>query len=118
MRTARSKKLEALVDRILEFKPDTTIFLASLAPVQWTDGSDWPEYQAVNAMAEQIASADPNDRIEFVDLKRTLEPLLDKQADFTDGVHLSESGAQKAARVWFEALIASGVLLYTKGGKP
>ncbi len=105
-------KLERFVQRIVELRPQVYIFVASLAPVQWTDGSDWPAYQAVNAAAERLGSASPVDRIIFVDMNRQLEASFDKSADFTDSVHWNESGARKVAKVWLDALVASGLLVH------
>jgi lysophospholipase L1-like esterase len=103
------EKLAGFVKHILEIDPDAHIFVASLAPVnfEWTDYQ--PEYEAVNRMAEQIGNADLHDRIYFVDMNRKLTPTL-TSADFFDGVHFSESGARKVARVWFEALQDSSIL--------
>jgi lysophospholipase L1-like esterase len=104
------EKLAALLERILELRPETYIFLASLAPVNYRDESQWQSYQAVNQKAEAIAALDPDDRIYFVDVNSILERTLDPETDFADGIHLAEGGARKLARVWFEALVTSGLL--------
>jgi lysophospholipase L1-like esterase len=104
-------KLAGLVQRIQVLRPETYIFLASLPPVQFRDSSQWPPYQAINQMAEQIATADAGDRIYFVDINRTLTQNLDPGVDFADGIHLAEGGARKMAQVWLDAMIASGLPL-------
>ena len=103
-------RLAGLVQRLQALRPQTYIFVASLAPVNYTDSSNVPAYQAVNQMAGQLGAADPNDRIYFVDINGALEPVIDRKTDFADGVHLAEGGARKMAQVWFDALVASGLL--------
>ncbi len=102
-------KLAVLVARIEELAPAAHIFVASLVPVNWEGSAAWLEYEAVNAMAEKLGSASPNDRIYFVDMNRTLEPIM-IPSDYTDGVHFAESGARKVAQVWLDALFESGLL--------
>jgi len=104
-----AKKLAGVVDHILEIDPHVHIFVASLAPVNWDRTEPWPEYEAVNAMAAQLGTVDPQDQIHFVDLNGILTPQMNS-ADFTDGVHFSETGARKVAQVWFDALQQSKLL--------
>jgi lysophospholipase L1-like esterase len=103
-------KLAGLVQRLQALRPQVYIFIASLAPINYTDSAGLPAYQAINQMAEQLAAADPADRIYFVDLNRALELTMDRETDFADGVHLAEGGARKMAQVWFVVLVASGLL--------
>jgi lysophospholipase L1-like esterase len=103
-------KLAALVERIQDLRPGTYIFLASLAPVNYRDESQWPAYQAVNREAEAIAAREATGRIIFVDVNWILEHTLDSEMDFADGIHLGEGGARKLAQTWFEALRYSGLL--------
>jgi lysophospholipase L1-like esterase len=103
-------KLAALVERIQELHPGAYLFLASLAPVNYRDETQWPAYQAVNQKAEAVAARDPHDQIYFVDANRILERTLDPEMDFADGIHLAEGGARKLAQVWFDALADRGVL--------
>jgi lysophospholipase L1-like esterase len=107
--TDADEKLGRLMDHILEIDPAIHIFVASLAPVNWDRAEPWPEYEAVNAMAEKLGNADPQDQIYFVNLNRTLTPLM-SLTDYSDGVHFSESGARKIAQVWFDALQKSRLL--------
>ena len=78
-------------------------------PVDWGRTEPWPEYEAVNHMAEQIGTAEASDRITFVDMNRILTPNMES-ADYIDGLHFSESGARKVAQVWFDALQGSNIL--------
>jgi lysophospholipase L1-like esterase len=103
--------LARLVQRLQELRPQVYIFVASLTPTNYHPLSSLPAYQGVNQMAEQLGTADPQDRIYFVDLNRVLERTLDRQTDFADSVHLTEGGARKMAQVWFDALVASGLLI-------
>jgi len=104
-------KLAGLVQRLQALRSQVYIFVASLAPVNYAPVSNLPAYQAINQMAEQLGTADPHDRIYFVSLNRSLESTIDRQTDFADGVHLAEGGARKTAQVWFNALVASELLI-------
>jgi lysophospholipase L1-like esterase len=104
------EKLANLVRRIQELRPETAILVASLAPINYMDSTELAYYAEINQMAEQLGTANPEDRIYFVDLNRSLEAMIDRSAVFTDGVHLGEGGARKMAHAWFEALVGSGLL--------
>lgn len=104
------QKLAGLVLRIQQLRPGVFIFVASLAPINYTDAATLPSYQAINQMAEEIGTHDSNDQIYFVDLNREMERTMDRKEDFADGVHLAEGGARKMAQIWFDALVASGML--------
>jgi hypothetical protein len=92
-------RLENLVDRIHQLRPQSVILLSSLLQVGWTDSSDWPEYLAINARAAEIPKVRPT--VHFVDLNAiVLEPQ-----DYTDDLHLSEIGAKKIAEGWYQALV-------------
>ena len=90
--------------------PDVYIFVASPVPDNVDLSKPWPEYEAVNTMAEQIGSADANGRIIFVDMNRIQTSQM-KTVDYTDGFHFSESGARKVVLVWFDALQESNLLI-------
>lgn len=97
-------RLAALVERINELRPDLTIMLASLVPVNWGDDSSWAEYQAINTRAAALAGADPADRIFFVDLYGALDGTMVAADYMADNLHLTASGAAKVAQVWYEAM--------------
>lgn len=103
-------KLANLVHRIQQLSPDTTIFVASLAPISYMDSNDLPYYNEINQMAERLGNRHAYDKLYFVDLNQDMGAVIDLGLDFADGVHLAEGGARKMAQVWFEALVASGVL--------
>ncbi len=107
--TDAGDKLTRLVERILEIDPDVHIFVASLVPINFEQAEPWPEYEAVNLMAEQIGTTEASDRITFVDMNRILAPQMGT-SDYFDGLHFSESGARKVAQVWFDALQESNIL--------
>ncbi len=104
-------RLVGLVERIQALRPGVTIFVASLAPASRYDVSTRVEFKAVNAAAQALGEADPDDAVYFVDLYGRLAPGWDPAADLIDGVHFSERGARKVAQVWFEALVEAGVLV-------
>jgi lysophospholipase L1-like esterase len=92
------ERLERLVRRIVELRPETQVLLASLLPVEKAP-DPWPEFAAVNQRIARCATAIP--QVHFVDARR--ETGL-TSGDWSDGLHLSRSGAQKLAYVWFQHL--------------
>ncbi|MEM8531649.1 MAG: sugar-binding protein [Chloroflexota bacterium] len=95
-------KLEALVNSITELQPDAKILVASLLPLKGY-AEDWPmeDFLDVNAKAEELGNTSAIDSIYFVDMFNNVGLEAD---DYYDGIHLSQSGAQKMATVWYEAL--------------
>ncbi len=92
-------RLEQLVERIQCLQPNATILLSSLLETrESTEG--WYKYDAVNLRAASIGNADAHDNVLFVDLNAI--ELEDE--DFSDNVHLVESGARKVANGWYDAL--------------
>jgi lysophospholipase L1-like esterase len=97
-RRSAPDRLEMLVHRIVELRPEAQLLLASLLPVEEAP-NPWPEFDAMNQRAALIAATLP--QVQFVDACR--ETGL-ASGDWSDGLHLSRSGAQKLAYVWFRRL--------------
>jgi lysophospholipase L1-like esterase len=97
-------KLAALVDELRRRRPNTKIVVATLVPLRNGFASD--AYNAVNARARALANADPNDAIYLADLNTALlVKSTGPDGDYVDDVHLSQSGADKIAKIWFDALV-------------
>jgi len=96
-------KLEALVNRITQLRPNVRVMVSSLVPVNWDD-TGWTAYHNVNARAAQIGNASPTDNIYFVDMYGSLAGQMTAADYMPDNLHLSASGARKVAQVWFDAL--------------
>ncbi|MBN2371801.1 MAG: hypothetical protein JXO72_15070 [Vicinamibacteria bacterium] len=97
-RRSAPERLERLVRRIVDLRPEAQVLLASLLPVE-QEPDPWPEFDAVNQRAALVAAATP--QVHFVDAHRETGLAT---GDWSDGLHLSRSGAQKLAYVWFQNL--------------
>ncbi len=93
-------KLAALVAELRKRKPAAKIVVSSLIRLRDTTGAGWAEFQALNARAATLGNAASNDAVSFVDLNAV--PLT--KEDFGDAVHPNESGGEKIAKGWFDAL--------------
>ncbi len=94
-------RYEALIQLIQELRPKVKIVMSSLLQVGWTEGSDWPEYQSLNERIRAVGEAEQGDNLFFIDLNA----IELSEEDFTDGLHLTASGAQKIADGWLAALL-------------
>jgi lysophospholipase L1-like esterase len=98
-------RLDALVRRIQQLRPGVRIYLAGLAPVQWSD--PWPTAAALNTKAKSIADADANDRIFYVDLP-SLRPEMTRVGGWTsDKLHLNDAGARLVAGRFHDRIVAT-----------
>jgi lysophospholipase L1-like esterase len=107
---AAGDKLEALTRRLVSARPSVSVLLATTLPLA-SRPEGWPEQFALNRRVAEIAAADP--RIHYVDA--FTETGL-SAGDWHDDVHLSRSGAQKLAHVWYQHLVA--VLGHESPGGP
>ncbi len=90
-----------LVQRVQALQPTAQLILSTLAPTHPdSDGYDTMRIEALNAVIRSMAAARADDRIWLADMAT----LNMSAADFADGVHLSEAGADKVAERWFQAL--------------
>jgi hypothetical protein len=90
-------KLERLVERIVELKPQAHIFVASLLPTDFAANLN-PD---LNDRAKTLGERSSTDRVYFVDMNR--EAGL-AQGDWSDGLHPNDSGNQKVASLWARAI--------------
>lgn len=90
------KRLAALVDKIHELKPDVKILVGSVLPVAW----DANFAKGFNTSAEELLKGKPNTW--FVDTSRLVGFVKGDWA--SDGLHPSQEGHRKLAKVWFDAL--------------
>lgn len=93
------QRLQNLVKRIRAFAPKAKIVTSSLLQVRWRDGSAWEQYRAVNAMAQQLGQ-NRDDDMYFTDLNA----VSLNNNDFYDSLHLTNAGANKVAKAWFDVL--------------
>jgi lysophospholipase L1-like esterase len=95
-------RLAALVDRIHELRPATTVVVSSLPPL--ADPTDDAQARAYNAelaglVRRRAAAGRP---VRFVDSRSAVS-----RADLSDGVHLTARGYSKLAGAWLPALLAA-----------
>ncbi|MCW1968581.1 MAG: GDSL-type esterase/lipase family protein [Anaerolineae bacterium] len=93
------QRLQNLVKRIRAFAPKAKLVTSSLLQVRWRDGSTWEQYRAVNAMAQQLGQ-NRDDGMYFADLNA----VSLSNGDFYDSLHLTNAGANKVAKAWFEVV--------------
>jgi lysophospholipase L1-like esterase len=96
-------RLENLVTNIKTLKPSMKILLASILPFR-DSASGSSQINAINTKAQQLGNASASDTVYFVDMFNQAGLV---NADYDDGVHLSESGARKVADVWYNAIVNS-----------
>lgn len=97
----RAQQYEQLVDEALGVAPDAVFFLAGYLN-RPGDPNIWQE---IRDKAKQIADRSATDNLYYVDLNG----VLSEQGDTVDGLHTSEQGANKVAKRFYDAMIASGV---------
>lgn len=93
------ERLSALIDQITANAPTSTLVVASIPPL--SDPILNAQAQQYNASIPAIVDAKRNEgkNVLFVDANAVLTT-----ADLADGVHLTKSGYDKVADVWFAAL--------------
>ncbi|WP_235978607.1 SGNH/GDSL hydrolase family protein [Streptomyces lycii] len=92
-------RLAALIDRITARAPDTELFVATIVPLSFSDGT----VRAFNAEIPGIVQsrADAGARVHLVDMYSALS-----LSDLADGVHPNATGYSKMATRWYEALLS------------
>jgi lysophospholipase L1-like esterase len=101
--------LSSLIDQILRFKPDITIFVADYYPVP----EQVKQYNAtIPGVVQQKANAGKN--VYFVKLSDI--NLVHSTDISSDNLHLSPTGYSKVATIWFNSTI--DILKSLAGGTP
>lgn len=101
-------KYKNIVDHVRQQKPNALIVVATLSPVRYLTEQQASGvvagYADLNSMARRIAAEAPlSSRIVLADIAGKVAFTPD---DYTDSIHLSQSGANKVAGVVFDALSA------------
>ena len=92
-------KLVDLVSQIRSSRPGVRVVVAALVPSPLDKG--WPNSVRLRRAGLRLASEDRSGRTAFADMSQlSLGP-----EDYFDTIHLTEMGASKVARVWFEAML-------------
>lgn len=104
-RSTAPARLNALIDRIYAYQPKTSLFVASITPVN--DVINDPYVQSYNASIPSIVNAEAllGRDIHFVDMYHALS-LSDISAD---GVHPNSSGYAKIGQTWYTAINTASV---------
>ncbi len=101
-------RLEALVAKIQRLAPNTQLVLGGLSRVGYV--SDTPNMAALRAKARALGERSATDNITFADVwSAELQ-----SADFTDGLHYSDSGAAKVAAAWLPGVKSAIDLVRTR----
>jgi lysophospholipase L1-like esterase len=91
-------KLVALIQRIRTLQPGVRLVVASLVPTDLD--RRWPDAVRVRRTLKDLAAADKSGKTGFADLAQVSLGA----GDYVDPIHLTASGADKVAQVWFEAM--------------
>jgi lysophospholipase L1-like esterase len=102
------QRYKDLVYKIQQLKPSAKIIVGTIEPVKWDVnwGSNPGDESlgALNAAIKALADSSTTDNIYFADIRNKM--LVNYgPADFFDDLHLSETGAEKDARAWFDAIV-------------
>ncbi|MEO3754999.1 SGNH/GDSL hydrolase family protein [Streptomyces sp. B6B3] len=92
-------RLSALLDRITAQSPNAELFVATIVPISFADGT----VRTFNAQIPGIVQSKVNagKRVHLVDMYSRLT-----NADLADGVHPNAGGYSKMATAWYEALLS------------
>lgn len=99
-RATASERLKDLIDRIYDYRPDVSLFVASIPPM--TDPIKNAYAATYNTAIPDIAGCQRRSGrdVRFVDMYRAIAT-----SDlYADGVHLAAGGDRKMARAWYDAL--------------
>ncbi len=98
--------LEAIIDTIRIHNPFVSMYIAQIIPHRHKDGYD--QFKAFNAMVAEIGPRKSSERSPVYVVDHFSR--FSRYNDLRDDVHPDESGAEKMAKWWFEALAATGAL--------
>ncbi|NJP99706.1 SGNH/GDSL hydrolase family protein [Streptomyces zingiberis] len=90
-------RLNTLIDRITAQAPNAHLFVATIIPIPWADGT----VRSFNAQIPGIVQNKVNagKKVHLVDMYSALNA-----SDLADGVHPNATGYSKMATRWYEAL--------------
>jgi hypothetical protein len=101
-----ASKYRGITNQISAIKPSAKLMLATLSPsrgeTQAQSNGSVPSYRAINDMARSMANASSNDNLFVADLAASDYA----NSDYWDVIHWSQSGADRAAQIVFDALMA------------
>jgi lysophospholipase L1-like esterase len=103
-------KLTAIVERIAGLAPDARLLVSSYPPVSYFMDFDNPATregaEAFTDLQDAIRAAGETRDDDGIHYVPTIETLTDTwtEGDTVDGLHPAPEGAEKLARVWFDAL--------------
>lgn len=104
-------KLQNLLNKIFEAKPEVTIFVSSLLAVSDVKSSDYPMSVYNAALPDIVTSLQSSGKnIFFVDMNTESELNPNDETQLYDGLHPDTVGGQKIADVWYNHLVSEQVL--------
>lgn len=109
-----ASKYEGLVRRIAALRPAATIVLGTLSPqraeTEQQTNSQLSGYRELNARARQLAGASATDKLILADFAATSFSA----DEYWDVIHWLQPGANKAARVIFDAMTANADIINSR----
>jgi len=93
------RRLSALVDKITAQAPSAEVFVATIIPIRFADGTVRNYNAAIVPMLRAKAAA--GKKVHVVDMYPAVQI-----SDLPDGIHPNAAGYSKMATVWFNALKA------------
>ncbi len=107
-------KYEGLVRRIAALRPAATVILATLSPqraeTEQQTNAQLSGYRELNARARQLATASASDKLLLADLAAASYA----SDDYWDVIHWLQSGANKAAQVIFDVMVANAAIVNSR----
>lgn len=101
-----ASKYQGIVNQVSAVKPAAKLMLATLSPqrgeTQAQSNGSVPSFQSLNDVARSMANASANDNLFVADFASASFSY----ADYWDVIHWSQSGADRAAQIIFDALMA------------
>ncbi|EJF11150.1 SGNH/GDSL hydrolase family protein [Pontibacter sp. BAB1700] len=119
------EEIEAVINAIHEKSPRVTVFLAKLIPAdgQVVGPTKAQNIQLLNQQIEAIANGQSSDGPPIILVDQNTDFDAREGKDTYDGIHPNDSGMEKMAQVWFEAIMNEIIIplpveLHSFKGKP
>ncbi|WP_299987660.1 SGNH/GDSL hydrolase family protein [uncultured Pontibacter sp.] len=119
------EEIEAVINAIHEKSPGVTIILAKLIPAdgQVVGPAKAQNIQLLNQQIEAIANGQSSDGPPIILVDQNTDFDAREGKDTYDGIHPNDSGMEKMAQVWFEAIMNEIIIplpveLHSFKGKP